>query len=267
MTHAALPVKKITNIPYVTGTKHMSDSRTRTRSNLSKPAARQRYLEIGELVVLEQIRRDAEQLDKSAIAVGPFARLQADAVADRDQKTRGAISNLFGSQAAFQAETMELVLNAGDWIAAFTYPDPHDYVEANAWVDAFLVSQSERGPCHGATPEVSYASVWALWLSAVPYGLWSRQISQSSLNELDLWLQQLLLLFQKAITHFRLRMRPGAKLEDLACGMAGFIEGLWLHQCLTLQHPFSIEEPISTVARRAGLMLWQGATEPDHDVS
>jgi hypothetical protein len=266
MTDAALPVKKITNIPYVTGAKYMSDRKKRTRSNLPKSEARQRYIEMGELVVLEQIRRDAELLDKSAIAVGPFARLQADAVADRDQKTRGAISNLFGSQAAFQAETMELVLNAGDWITAVTYPDPHNYADADAWLDAFLLNQSERGPRHGATPEVSYASVWALWLSAVPYGLWSRQISQSSLNEHILWLQQLLVLFQKAMTHFGLRMRPGARLEDLACGMTSFIEGLWLNQCLTLHHPCNTAEPISTVARRAALMLWRGATEPDHDI-
>jgi hypothetical protein len=60
-------------------------------------------------------------------------------------------------------------------------------------------------------------------------------------------------------------MRPGAKLEDLACGMTNFVEGLWLHQCLTPQHPFSIEEPVSTVVRRAGLMLWRGATKPNDD--
>jgi hypothetical protein len=266
MPHTALPVKKFTNIPYVTKVKHMSDSKKRTRSNLPKSEAWQRYIEIGELVVLEQIQRDAELLDKSAIAVGPFARLQADAVADRDQKTRGAISNLFKSQAAFQVETMELALNAGHWLDEIVYPNPQDYANAEGWVDAFLLRQSDRGPHHGAPPEVSYASVWSLWLSAVPYGLWSRKISQSSLDEHIQWLQQLIVLFQEAMTHFRLRMQPGTTLEDLASGMASFIEGIWLNQCLTLHHPCNATEPISTVARRAGLMLWRGATEPSGEI-
>jgi hypothetical protein len=244
----------------------MADTGKRTRSNLPKPEARQRYIEIGQLVVLEQIRRDAELLDISAIAVGPFSRLQADAVADRDQKTRGTISNLFGNQAAFQAETMGLSLNAGHWIEAVTYPDPVDYADANSWVDAFLLSQSDRGPHHGAEPVVSYASVWALWLSAVPYGIWSKKISQSSLDEHTQWLHQLRVLFEKAMSHFGLRMRHGAALVDLASGMASFIEGIWLNQCLTLHHPCNPAEPMSTVARRAGLMLWQGATEPDRDI-
>lgn len=40
---------------------------------------------------------------------------EADAVAARDGKTRGAITNLFGSQAAYQTETM-------------TRTEPHDPV-------------------------------------------------------------------------------------------------------------------------------------------
>ncbi len=77
--------------------------------------------------MLEQIRKDAELLDSDAIAVGPFARLDANAVAARDGKTRGAITNLFGSQAAFQAETMALALNAGDWIEPIEFPAPADF--------------------------------------------------------------------------------------------------------------------------------------------
>ena len=55
---------------------------------------------------LRQIRDDSVALDASALPVGPFARLDANAVAAQDGKTRGAITNLFGSQAAFQAATM-----------------------------------------------------------------------------------------------------------------------------------------------------------------
>ena len=72
------------------------------RSTLPKTEARRRYIEIGEVVVLEQIRRDAAMLDEELVAVGPFARLDAEAVATKDGKTRGVISNLFGSQAAFR---------------------------------------------------------------------------------------------------------------------------------------------------------------------
>ena len=37
-------------------------------------------------------------------------------VASREGKTRGAITNLFGSQASFQAATMALALYSRDWI-------------------------------------------------------------------------------------------------------------------------------------------------------
>ena len=97
------------------------------RSTLPKDEARRRYVEIGELKVLEQIKRDSELLDEQAIPIGPFARLDANAVAAHDGKTRGAITNLFGSQAAYQAETMALALSAGDWIERLEYPAPADH--------------------------------------------------------------------------------------------------------------------------------------------
>ena len=80
-----------------------------------------------------------------AIAVGPFARLDAGAVAAHDGKTRGSITNLFGSQAAFQAETMALALNAGAWIETIKYPAPRDYPDADAWVDAFFAGHRRAG--------------------------------------------------------------------------------------------------------------------------
>jgi hypothetical protein len=66
--------------------------------------------------VLEQIRRDSERLEGNSLVVGPFARLDANRVAAADDKTRGAITNLFGSQAAFQADTMARALSASDLI-------------------------------------------------------------------------------------------------------------------------------------------------------
>jgi hypothetical protein len=232
------------------------------RSTLPKPAARQRYVEIGEREVLEQIRRDSEALDSSAIAVGPFARLDANAVAAADGKTRGAITNVFGSQAAFQIATMELALSAGDWIAAIDYPRPAGYATADEWVDAFFEHESARGPQHGAEPKVDYGFLWALWLSAVPYGLWSRTVGDPSLDEHVQWTGRLAELVQEVLDHFALRLRDGVTVPDLTSGIESLVEGAWLNQCFTTRHPLDATEPIATALVRAGRLLWRGAVEP-----
>lgn len=201
-------------------------------------------------------------LDNLAIAVGPFARLDAGAVAERDRKTRGAITNLFGSQASFQAETMALALSAGDWIARIDYPEPADYQAADAWVEALFAGQSERGPTHGVKPVLSYAFLWALWLSAVPYGLWSKRVSQPSVAEFARWLESLEQVYSKALGQFGMKLREGVTLNDLACATGSLIEGAWLNQCLSTRHPSDSSQPISAVLRRSGRLLWQGAVEP-----
>jgi hypothetical protein len=232
------------------------------RSTLPKQEARRRYVEMGELVVLEQIRKDCEKLDRSAIAIGPFARLDANDVAARDGKTRGAITNLFGSQAAFRAETMAMALIADDWIEAIRYPEPSDFATAEAWVDAFFEAESARGPQHGADPVVDYAFLWALWLSVVPYGLWSEQISRPSMAEHVQSLTQLETVLAGALDHFDQVLREGTTLGDLACAIASLVEGVWLNQCLTAGHPTEPGEPIATVLKRSGRLLWLGATRP-----
>lgn len=232
------------------------------RSTLPKPEARQRYIEIGELVVLEQIQQDSKALDDNMIAVGPFARLDAGAVAAHDGKTRGAVTNLFGSQAIFQAETMALALSASALIEHVEYPAPADFPDPDDWVDAFFTGQSARGPLHGAVPTVNYAFLWAIWLSAVPYGLWSEQICRSSMEEHVQWVNQLEQVLAKALDHYGLALRAGVTSTDLACAIASTVEGVWLNQCLTNRHPCETSEPIATVLRRAGRMLWRGATEP-----
>ncbi len=232
------------------------------RSTLAKPEARQRYVEAGVLTALEQIREDSETLDVRAIAIGPFARLDANAVAARDGKTRGAITNLFGSQAAFQAETMALALNAAPWIAKIEYPAPADFPSADAWVDAFFAGQSARGPLHGARPAVSYGFLWALWLSAVPYALWSGQIARSSLAEQAQWLARLERVLGEALARFGLTLRAETTLSDLAWAVATLIEGAWLTQCQTARHPDDPSQPVAALLRRSGRLLWLGATEP-----
>jgi hypothetical protein len=217
---------------------------------------------MGELAALEQIRRDAERPDQALPAVGPFARLDAGAVAAHDGKTRGAITNLFGSQAAFQAETMALALDSGDWIERVEPPAPERFSSVEEWLDAFLTGESERGPKHGARPAVRYGSVWALWLSTVPYGLWNERIASSSMDEYAHSLARLEAVLQGALDHFGVTLRDGTTTTDLAFALASVIEGVWLNQCLTTRHPSERSEPIATGLRRSGRLLWLGATEP-----
>lgn len=235
--------------------------RRRSRSKLPKHEAQQRYVEIGEVVVLEQIKKDCEALDEQLVAVGPFARLSADAVAARDGKTRGAITNLFGSQAAFQAQTMALATYAGDWIRQIRYPAPGVFADADTWLDALLAGESERGPQRGAEPAVNYGFLWALWLSTVPYGLWSEEIRRPSMEEYMEWVDRLKQVIREALDHFGLTLREGTTVADLAAALATMIEGVWLNQCLTTRHPSDPAEPIATALRRSGRLLWRGATE------
>jgi hypothetical protein len=232
------------------------------RSNLPREEAKRRYVDAGELAVLEQIRLDSGLLDARSIAVGPFARVDAGVVAAADGKTRGAITNLFGSQAAFQAETMELALSAGDWIEQLSYPAPEDFPDADAWIDAFFSGEAARGPQHGADPAVDYGFLWALWLSAVPYGLWSDRVVEPSLEEHELWLARLQREFTHALEHFGLELRAEVTVGDLASAVASLIEGVWLNQCLTTRHPLDSSEPIATAMRRSGRLVWLGAVSP-----
>jgi hypothetical protein len=234
----------------------------RRRSTLPREEARRRYVEIGELAVLEQLRRDALRLDEESIPVGPFARLDANAVAAMDGKTRGAITNVFGSQAAFQAETMALALSAEDWVGRIEYPEPADFPTAEEWVDALLDGEAARGPAHGAEPEIRYASLWALWLSVVPYGLWSERVSRPSIDEQLQHVDRLEEVLTGALEHFGLGLRAGTTVRDLASAVASLVEGVWLNQCLTRRHPSEPTEPIATLLRRSGRLLWLGATVP-----
>jgi AcrR family transcriptional regulator len=219
-------------------------------------------VEIAQTVVLEQIKLDSERLDGNSIVVGPFARLDANKVAALDGKTRGAITNVFGSQAAFQADTMARALDAGDLIEQIEYPAPGDFPDADAWVDAFFAAESARGPMHGSEPTVSYAYLWALWLSVVPYGLWSEQIARPSMEEYARWLERLEQVLEQALDHFALTLQEGTTVGDLANAVGSMIEGVWLNQCLSTCHPTDPSEPVATAMRRSGRLLWRGATRP-----
>lgn len=240
------------------GGRHLDKPR-RQRSTLPKSEARRRYLDIGILAALDQIRLDADRLDGKAIAIGPFSRLDADRVAARDGKTRGAITNLFGSQAAYQIAAMDLALDAGAWSDAGATPRPEGFADAGAWLDALLAWLSARGPRHGADPELNYAALWVLWLGAVPYGLWSERVAGPSMEEYDRWTAQLEALLTGALAHFGLGLRAGVTPADLAGALASLTEGVWLNQCLTRRDPQRPDEPAGTALLRAGRLLWQGA--------
>ena len=214
---------------------------------------------MGGLAALEQIRLDAEVLDRQAMAVGPFARIDAGAVTAQDNKTRGVISNLFGSQAAYQVAVMDLTLDADAWVDTAGHPAPRNFADADAWAEAFFLWQSERGPRHGAAPRMTYAALWTLWLGMLPYGLWSRRVAAPSMVEFRRWVAEFETILGGAVAHFGLSLRPGVSVADLAAACASLTEGAWLNQCLTDRHPTRPDEPAAAALVRAGLLLWRGA--------
>jgi hypothetical protein len=234
----------------------------RKRSTLPRDEARRRYVERAEMVVLETIRADAAALDRDRLAIGPFARLDAGAVAARDGKTRGAVSNLFGSQAALQVETMALALDAIHFLEGTEYAAPEEHDSADAWIDAFFDAESARGPSHRSRPRLDYAGLWTLWLAAVPYGLWSERVARPSLEEFRHSVATLEPLLRRALDRFGLELVPGVTEADLAVGIVNLVEGTWLNQCLTTEHPTDAGEPMAAALRRSGRLLWRGATRP-----
>ena len=217
---------------------------------------------MGSLVALEQIQKDSQLLGEGALAVGPFARLDAEAVAAHDGKTRGAITNLFGSQAAFQAAAMALALDAREWVDRIAFPAPQDFSDAERWLDALLAGESARGPAHGAKPAAEHGLVWALWLSAVPYGIWSDEIAKPSVAEYVQTVRRLEQAILAAFDRFELTVQAGTSINDLACAIVSLTEGIWLNQCLNRRHPCDKAEPVATMLRRGGRMLWRGAVIP-----
>jgi hypothetical protein len=217
---------------------------------------------MGSLVALEQIQKDSQLLGEGTLAVGPFARLDAEVVAAHDGKTRGAITNLFGSQAAFQAAAMALALDAQEWVERIEFPVPRDFSDPEDWFDSLLTGESARGPSHGAKPAAEHGLVWALWLSAVPYGIWSEEIAKPSVAEYVLTVSKLEQEILSAFDHFELTVQPGTSINDLACAIVSLTEGAWLNQCLTRRHPCDKAEPVGTILRRGGRMLWRGAVMP-----
>ena len=114
---------------------------------------------------------------------------------------------------------------------------------------------------------MSYAFLWTLWLSTVPYGLWSERIARPAMEEYARSVEGVEAAFRRAVAHFRLRLRPGTSLAELALATTSLVEGMWLNQSLTAQHPARQGEPFSDAMRRAGRLLWRGAVEAPRPTS
>ena len=112
-------------------------------------------------------------------------------------------------------------------------------------------------------PAVGYGLVWALWLSQVPYGIWSEHIATPSMREFRHSAERLDSdCVRPALERFSLEMRPPWTTLDLASAMNSLVEGLWLNQCLSSEHPTRPSVPVAQATLDALRMLWQGATQP-----
>ena len=190
---------------------------SRTRSTLGKEAARARYVEMGELAALEQIREDARALDERALAVGPFARLDANAVAASDGKTRGAITNLFGSQASYQAETMALALRAGDWIEELVVSRPRGVPErGGVGRRAVRLRVGARARSTAATRPCATRPCGRCGSRPCRTASGASASRGPSMAEHAQWLARLEDVLGRAIEHFGLTLRDGVTLADLA---------------------------------------------------
>lgn len=236
---------------------------------MSRGIAEETYIRAGELEVFRQLQRDGAALDgaladQRAFAVGPFARLRADAVVDELGKTRGAINNFWGSQEAFRAALMSVFLNDDSLgVTDVEYPDPVSFANIDAWIEQLAIVEIQRGPQHGMQPENRYGLRWAAWLALVPYGIWSESIAAASIDEfrkgVERYANQVL---GPALAHFGVTLAEPTTIEDLAVALSTAVEGAWLNACLTVHDPLGRPARISATLANTLRLLVRGSTNP-----
>ena len=234
----------------------MAENQPPRRSTLPKHEARQRYVEIGELVVLAadqaRLRAARRPLDRRR-AVRAARRQRGRGAgrqdARRDQQPVRQPGGVPGRDDGAGAERGRLG-------RADRVPRPGRLPGRRGVARrAASAAESERGPVHGSEPVVDYGTLWALWLSAVPYGLWSEQVSRPSMEEHVLVVEAV----ERALGGRARALRRSScgttpRSTTSRCALASLVEGVWLNQCLTDRHPTDPGEPIATVAAavRAG---------------
>ena len=209
------------------------------RSGLSREEAKKRYIQLAEKVILEQVEEDARRLDGEdddrRKAIGPFARLSAERVAELDDgRSRGADHERLQEPARVPARGDGGRLGRSGSARGLDTPDPQGFEDAGAWIEAVATFESERGPMHETESLEGYAAGWVLFLGQVPYGLWSEYIAEPSMKEFRGSAERLERgAIRPALEHFGLEVRPPLTTLDLAAAMQSMIEGLWINQCLT----------------------------------
>lgn len=236
------------------------------RSRMTRGDARDAYVRAGELEVFRQLQRDGSTLDSMladdrAMAVGPFSRLQADAVVDGLGKTRGAINNLWGNQEAFRAAIMRGFLNdATLGLDDVQYPEPGSCSDLDEWIRRWAETEIERGPRHGMDPENRYGLRWAAWLGLVPYGIWSQTIADASMDEYRAGADHLATrVLEPALGHFGVALADDT-MRELSVAASSAIEGYWLTSALTARHPMANGASLQTSLAATLRMLIRGAT-------
>jgi hypothetical protein len=236
---------------------------------LTRGEARRRYIDIAETVLIDQVSAAAKAFDaqhpRPQSALGLFASIDANAVAARDGKTRGAITNLFGSQAEFQVESMAMSTEDRDYggFGERAYPCPTQFENSAEWVCQVARIESSRGPQRGRPTERGYARRWLLWLSMVPYAPWSERLSEAAREEFDGWVGKLERdVIAPALEHFSEEPVDGVSTTDLAFAFNAAVEGLWLSQCVAEVHGGRAELTTQRAAEQTLTMLWRGATKP-----
>ncbi len=202
--------------------------------------------------------------DERRVAVGPFARLSAEQVASLDEgRSRGAITNVFKSQRRFQLEAMALALE-DPGVDSIGPPDPRGFADPTAWIEAVAAAEHTRGAHpRGGDARGLRSGLGAVGSDRCRTGSGASTIAEPSMSEFRHSAER----FERdairpALAHFGLETRSPWTPMDLATAMRSMIEGLWLNQCLTREHPTSPGTP-SVQGIRDGLrMLWQGATQP-----
>jgi hypothetical protein len=237
------------------------------RERLPRDEAKEAYVRSGQLEVFRQLERDASVIDTSmalgqTIAVGPFGRVNADAVVHGLGKTRGAINHLWGNQEAFRAAIMHLFLDDTTLgLHDVKYPDPVDCSDVDVWIDLWAEVEIERGPRHEMTPETRYGMRWAAWLGLVPYGIWSNTIADASMREYRAGIDHFVTdVLGPALARFELTLVDGFAIEDLAIAASSTIEGHWLNSALTTGDPIERTGSITMALATSLRLVIRGAT-------